>query len=137
MKTKMVIFTLFIAILLSGCVTNKVFDISLSASDRSTLEISYQFTVTSFDGSKVSWNVGFLGRVYQSGKAIVQIPSGNHSLVVDFYNEINMGNKIMSSRAYDMELQYDFLPMHTYNLTFIISGSSIILAAVDITQSQE
>jgi hypothetical protein len=137
MKTKMTIVALFVATFLSGCVTNKIYDKSLSASEQATLEMPYSLTVTSFDGNKVSWNVGFFGMAYGFGKAVVQIPSGEHSLVVDYFMQTKIGNTLRSYSAEDLQVHYNFLPMHTYKLTSTGLGNFIMVRVDEITQSQQ
>ncbi|MDR0637682.1 MAG: hypothetical protein LBG27_02060 [Spirochaetaceae bacterium] len=77
---------------------------------QATLEIPAALAVAGFDDADVSWNVGFWGRAYGIGKAVVQIPAGSHILTVDYYASTQSGLTIKTLTAHGMMLTYDFLP---------------------------
>jgi hypothetical protein len=92
---------LVIMFFLFGCVSNKnisIYDPSLTNEQSCFLEIPLELTVTRFNDTKVSWNVGFWGTFWGFGsKAIVEIPPGEHLLVADYY--VRGGTSSSSARG--------------------------------------
>ncbi|MDR1898753.1 MAG: hypothetical protein LBQ55_01935 [Treponema sp.] len=120
--------------LLSGCVTNKgMFDKTIPEEQQATLELPASLTVTSFDGTKVSWKVGFfLARWWGLGKVVVKIPSGKHDLTADYwvYKETYSGSSVtqQSQSADDLTVTFEFRPGGVYEMYPSTSGGYVSLA---------
>jgi hypothetical protein len=134
MKRLFVVFSL-VVLMLMGCVTNKgMFDENIPSEQQCTLEIPYSLTVIKFDDTKVSWNVGFFGRAYGLGKAIVMIPTGEHTLTLNYWTQSVSQYSSRSWSADGLIVSYNFLPGCIYKIVPNISGNIISLRIDDITK---
>jgi hypothetical protein len=133
MKKCAVFVICFLSFFVLGCVTNVgMFDDGVPPEKQSTLEIPFSLTVKKFDETEVSWNVGFWGRAYGVGKAVVDIPDGNHILIIDYLTQTETGSYIEVRKANGLMVTYDFLPLHKYRLVPNIRGDLISIGVEEI-----
>jgi hypothetical protein len=97
MKTNLLFLALVVLALLTGCATPaEVYDTSVPAENLCTLKIVSAITVTQFDGAAVNWAAPGLSTWKK-----IQIPSGTHEFVMDYYRTQNglewRGNNLTAS----------------------------------------
>jgi hypothetical protein len=103
-----------------------VYDKSVSQERLCSLVLSPYLTVVKFDEKKVKWTAGI--RFWRYKNAIIQIPEGYHSFIVDYHEENAAGTNW--SYANGLNTNYTFEAGKTYNLSYktIANRVSIIIA---------
>jgi hypothetical protein len=135
MKFHFAIFTLALLLSMTACVTNKgMFDDSIPVEEQCTLEIPGTLTVRQFDNTTVSWKAGFWAQAFGVGKAVVQIPTGEHTLILDYWSQSQYGNTMRTSSARGLQIVYNFIPLHSYKIVPKIWGNSISLDIQEINR---
>jgi hypothetical protein len=126
------IVVIFLAISICSCVTNKgIYDPSVPEDQQCILEIPYSLRVKEIDSAKVSWHVPFWGSNWAGGKVIITIPSGKHTLVVDYMvtRTTNYStNAYTWSQSDDITTEHEFLPNFYYKIVPTIVGSNIFIS---------
>jgi hypothetical protein len=117
-----------LVILLNCCITNKiVYDKSIPNEYLCTLEIPNNLTVIGFNGEPVKWEKGFWGKA-----AIVEIPAGEHELVVDYLSQSQKGDIIFISSARNLKVKYNFKPAVNHKLQKLMLKNRISVGVEEI-----
>jgi len=100
-----------------------VYDKKIPSDQLCTFEIAGNITVKSFNGKKVNWTLGMFDKYGSSSQSIIQIPQGNHNIIVDFW----MGGLQAAITFKDIEFEYNFTAGNTYRLIAIpkIKGEDV------------
>jgi len=124
------IFVLFIGLFLAGCASNNfVFDRSIKEENSCILKLSDDYMVVKFDGKKVRWKTSSFGlsKTSKRNEATVKIPAGEHTLIVDYFNETNFGTYKIKRKDDGIEVKYNFEAGSTYSFYNLIINEKMTL----------
>jgi len=127
------VFVIFIGLFLTGCASgNYIFDKSIPKENLSVLKLPLALSVVKFDDKDVKWQPGF-GYYTDSTTtaATVKIPSGEHTLIVNYYIQKRNGQFTETTTAKGIEVKYDFQPGITYKLSSHMVGYNKIAVIVE------
>jgi len=132
------IYVLFFGLFLSGCISNDfVFDKSITEENSSTLIIQDDLSAVKFDDKKVNWynKKKFMWGAFTDESTItIKIPAGEHTLIFNYYSQIDQGTYIQTRRADGIEIKFDFQEGKTYSISPSIVGvNKIAINIIEIS----
>jgi len=132
-------FVFFIGLFLTGCASNDyVFDKSIPEENLSIIRLQNHLMVVKFDNKNVNWKVSS-GKLSLNPKTevIIKVPEGEHTLITNYYCQINYGTYTQTQKADGIELKVNFQPKYTYILTPVVIGDKISIRAISIKNKVE
>jgi hypothetical protein len=124
------IFVLFIGLILMGCASNNfVFDRSIKEENSCILKLSDDYMVVKFDDKKVRWKTSSFGlsKTSKKNEVTVKIPTGEHTLIVDYFNETNFGTYKQVRKVDGIVVKYNFEAGSTYSFYNLIINEKMTL----------
>jgi len=133
------LFVLFIGLFITGCISNDYdFDKSIPEENLSTIRLLNHLTVVKFDNENVNWKVssGILS-LNPKTEVIIRIPEGEHTLIMNYFCQIDYGTYTQTQKADEFELKINFQPEYTYILTPVEIGDEISIRAISLKNKVE
>jgi len=130
---KKIIFGIFMVltiVLITSCLTNNiVYDRKIPAEETCILRIPENYTVVNFNGKSVKWKTSIWGFNLFPGKSIaaVKIPAGEHTIIVNYKRQTQIGDRIETQMATGISVTYEYEAGNTYSLMPMIFGNTMII----------